>query len=65
MHYNIYCVHQTMRSLRYGCYCQYYAVKTGIIVISVIAFTITAYKYKYRQRDELSDVNERIIIAEY
>ena len=33
--------------------------------MSVIVYTIAAYKYKYRQRNELSDVNERVIITEY
>ena len=61
----IYCVHLTLVSSRYGCYWEYYAVKTGVVFISVIVFTIAAYKYKYRQRNELSDVNERVIITEY
>ena len=43
----------------------YYAVKTALVLISVIVYTIAAYKYKYRQRNELSDVNERVIITEY
>ena len=43
----------------------YTAVKTGIVFISVTIYTIAAYKYKYRQRNELSDVNERVIITEY
>ena len=62
---NIYCVHLTLVSSQYGCYWEYYAVKTGVAFISVIVFTFAAYKYKYRQRNELSDVNERIIITEY
>ena len=41
------------------CNREYYSLKTGIAFISVIAYTIAAYKYKYRQRNELSDVNER------
>ena len=47
------------------CYWEYYAVITSLALISVIVYTIAAYKYKYRQRNELSDVNERIIITEY
>ena len=43
----------------------YTAVKTGFVFISVIIYTIAAYKYKYRQRNELSDVNERVIITQY
>ena len=37
----------------------------NLVFISVIVYTIASYKYKYRQRNELSDVNERVIIAEY
>ena len=62
---SIYCVHLTLASSQYGCYWEYYAVKTGNVFISVIIYTIAAYKYKYRQRNELSDVNERVIITEY
>ena len=58
---SIYCVHLTMASSTLGCYWKYYAVKTGVVFISVIVYTIAAYKYKYRQCNELSDVNERII----
>ena len=65
MHNSIYCVHLTLASSQYGCYWEYYAVKTGVVFISVIVYTIAAYKYKYRQRNELSDVNERVIITEY
>ena len=61
----IYCVHLTMASSPLGCSWEYYAVKTGVVFISVIIYTIAAYKYKYRQRNELSDVNERLIITEY
>ena len=62
---SIYCVHLTMASSTLGCYWEYYAVKTGVVFISVIIYTIVVYKYKYRQRNELSDVNERVIITEY
>ena len=62
---SIYCVHLTLTSSQYGCYWEYYAVKTGVVFISVILYTIAAYKYKYRQCNELSDVNERVIITEY
>ena len=43
----------------------YYFVKTALVLISIIIYTIAAYKYKYRQCNELSDVNERVIITEY
>ena len=65
MHFTIYCVNLTLTSSWLGCYWEYYAVKTGVVFISVIIYTIAAYKYKYRQRNELSDVNERVIITEY
>ena len=61
----IYCVHLTLASSPLGCSWEYYTVKTGVVLTSVIIFTIAAYKYKYRQRNELSDVNERVIITEY
>ena len=62
---SIYCVHLTLASSPLGCNWEYYAVKTCFVFISVIVYTIAAYKYKYRQRNELSDVNERVIITEY
>ena len=65
MHFTIYCVNLTLSSSWLGCYWEYYAVKTGVVFISVIVYTIAAYKYKYRQRNEQSDVNERVIITEY
>ena len=65
MHLSTYCVNLTLTSSQYGCYWEYYAVKTGVVFILVIVYTIAAYKYKYRQRNEPSDVNERIIITEY
>ena len=40
------------------CNREYYSLKTGIVFISVLVYTIAAYKYKYRQCNELSDVNE-------
>ena len=62
---SIYCVHLTLAGSRYGCYWEYYAVKTGVLFILLVIYTIAACKYKYRQRNELSDVNERVIITEY
>ena len=40
-------------------------VKTVLIFISVICYTVAACRYRYRQRNELSDINERIIITQY
>ena len=60
-----YLASQAMSTSSIGCHWEYYAVKTGLVLTSLICYTIAAYKYKYRQRDELSDVNERVIITEY
>ena len=43
----------------------YYIVITCVGSISVICYTIAACQYKYRQRNEPSEINERIIIEEY
>ena len=43
----------------------YSAVITCLALIPVIGYTIAACRYKYRQRNELSDVNERVIITQY
>lgn len=48
-----------------GCNWYYYAVKTIIAGTSVVAYSIAAYRYKYRQCNELSDINERNIITQY
>ena len=47
-----------------GCYWEYYAATSGIVFISLIIYSIVAYRYKYRQRNELSDINVRVIIEE-
>ena len=65
MHFSIYCLTLTLSSSWLGCRWKYYAVKSSVVLISVIAYVVAIYKYKYRQCNELSDVNERIIIAEY
>ena len=44
---------------------QYYTAKTVLIFISCLSFLITSSRYKYRERNETTDVNERLIIAEY
>ena len=51
--------------IRLGCYWHYYAAKALIIGISVIVYIPIAYRYKYRQRNETSDINEKLIITEY
>ena len=65
VHFSIYCLTLTLSRSWLGCHWEYYVVKSSVVLISVIVYTIAAYKYKYRQRNELSDVNERVIIAEY
>ena len=65
MHVSICCLTLTLSGSWLGCHWEYYAVKSSVVLMSVIVYTIAAYKYKYRQRNELSDVNERVIITEY
>ena len=62
---SIYCLTLTLSGSWLGCHWEYYAVKSSVVLMSVIVYSIAAYKYKYRQRNELSDVNERVIITEY
>ena len=64
-HFSIYFFTLTLSSSWLGCHWEYYAVKSSVVLISVIVYTIAVYKYKFRQRNELSDVNERVIITEY
>ena len=42
-----------------------YTIKSVLALLSFLVFCITAKKYKYRERNEATDVNERLIIAEY
>ena len=42
-----------------------YTIKSVLALLSFLVFLITAKKYKYRERNEATDVNERLIIAEY
>ena len=42
----------------------YYVSIAGVQMISLILYSITAYKYKYRQTNELSDINARATIIE-
>lgn len=44
---------------------QYLTAKTVLIFLSCLIFLITGSKYKYRERNEITDVNERLVIAEY
>ena len=44
---------------------QYHAAKTVIIFLSCLSFLVACSKYKYRTENELTDVNEYFIIAEY
>ena len=65
MQLSIYCAQLTLSNSYLSCYWQYHVVTTGVVLISVVVYTIATYKYKYRQRNELSDVNERVIITQY
>ena len=47
-----------------GCYWEYYATISGIVFISLIIYSIAVYRYKYRQRNEISDLNVRVTIEE-
>ena len=44
---------------------QYYTAKTVLVFLSCLSFLIVASKYEYRRRNEMTDVNEYHIIAEY
>lgn len=48
-----------------GCHWEYYTVKTFLIIISLVVFIIAAKRYRYRQRNESSDVNQTLIITQY
>ena len=65
MENNLFNINNSLLPYSLNCRWEYYAVKSFLVLISVIVYTIAAYKYKYRQRNELSDVNERFIITEY
>ena len=58
-------INNTILPFSITCSWEYYAIKACLVLLSVIVYTIAAYKYKYRQRNELSDVNERVIITQY
>ena len=65
MQLSIFCAQLTLSNTYLSCYWQYYVVTASFVFISVVVYTIAAYKYKYRQRNELSDINERVIITQY
>ena len=44
---------------------EYYAIKSILSFLSCLTFLVVSMRYKYRERNELTDVNERLIIAEY
>ena len=48
-------------------HCHYwpYIVKTVLAVISLLLFLLVSHWYKYRQRDEPSNINRQVIIEEY
>ena len=47
--------------------CQYWSdvAKTVLAGISLVTFVVAARRYTYRQRDELTNVNQQNIIEEY
>ena len=47
-----------------GTYWEYYAAFSVLVFISLIIYSIVAYRYKYRQRNEISDINMRVTIEE-
>ena len=52
-------------SMKLGTYWKYYAFKSILVFLSCLTFLVASMQYKYRERNELTDVNERLIIAEY
>ena len=43
----------------------YYMAKTVLVFVSCLCFLVAARRYKYRERNEVTDVNERLIIVDY
>ena len=48
-----------------GNHWEYYAIKSVLSFLSCLTFLVASMWYKYRERNELTDINERLIIAEY
>ena len=48
-----------------GNHWEYYAIKSILSFLSCLTCLVASMRYKYRERNELTDVNERLIIAEY
>ena len=42
----------------------FYCVTTGLLILSLVAYSVTVYYYKYRVRNELSDINVQARIEE-
>ena len=57
------CVTLTLSSL--GQHWWFYATRSGLVLVSVVCYIVAAKRYRYRKRNEISDVNERLVIAEY
>ena len=57
-------IQEELATSRIGCYWEYHALISGIVFISLIIYSIVAYRYKYRQRNEISDINVRVTIEE-
>ena len=42
----------------------FYCVTTGLLIVSLVAYSVAVYYYKYRVRNELSDINVQARIEE-
>ena len=42
----------------------FYCVTTGLLILSLVAYSVAVYYYKYRVRNELSDINVQARIEE-
>lgn len=48
-----------------GCRWEYYCAKCCAVLLSLVLYSVAAKRYKYRIRNELADINERVVIAQY
>ena len=42
----------------------FYCVTTGLLILSLVAYSVAVYYYKYRVRNEISDINVQARIEE-
>jgi peptide/histidine transporter 3/4 len=62
---NVYSFMTYIFNLLWWCHEPYYAIKSVTIIIYIVLYFLMARRYSYRQRNELSDINERHIIEVY